>query len=299
MILKTALRQTLGRPSVLMQKYSPELLLIGGTVSIIGGTVAACRATLKLEEVVQRYKASLSDIKEKTSAADNGGEYSEKRRKKDISKVYLKLVGELVELYGPSVLFVGGGIGMFWSSHVVISERYAGALAAYKLLDESFKTYRHRVTDMVGPQNEQKLRKKREKTAKDEGPLPFDPDPKNPDEVSTEGPALDLSIYAKRFDSESPQWGRSYLLNEFFLRAQQGYANDLLNVRGHVFLNEIYDALGLPRTKEGALVGWVKDRGDNYVSFGLESPNNDKNPRDENQAWVLDFNVSGVIYDLI
>jgi hypothetical protein len=76
----------------------------------------------------------------------------------------------------------------------------------------------------------------------------------------------------------------------------------MLRVRGHVFLNEVYDALGIERTKAGSVVGWVMGEGRaNSIDFGLYDG------RERARAFVngyertiiLDFNVDGVIYDLI
>lgn len=45
-----------------------------------------------------------------------------------------------------------------------------------------------------------------------------------------------------------------------FLRRQQDYANEMLKARGHLFLNEVYDLLDIPRSKAGQVVGWVYDK---------------------------------------
>lgn len=91
-----------------------------------------------------------------------------------------------------------------------------------------------------------------------------------------------------------------------FLRRQQDYANEMLKARGHLFLNEVYDLLDIPRSKAGQVVGWVYDKngntkGDNYVDFGLYR--NDLGTRRFVNGLeyniLLDFNVDGVIYDLI
>jgi hypothetical protein len=100
-----------------------------------------------------------------------------------------------------------------------------------------------------------------------------------------------LSQYEKVYDEKSPNWNHEELYNLMFLKATSSHVNDILTVRGHVFLNEVYDALGFPRTPEGQLVGWIKDGdGDGVIDFGIQD---DKTP------YQLDFNVDGVIYDKI
>jgi hypothetical protein len=85
-----------------------------------------------------------------------------------------------------------------------------------------------------------------------------------------------------------------------FLRANQQYFNNLLIVRGHVFLNEVYDQLGLPHTTAGQIVGWrytPDNEGDNYNDFGILR--DDETVRDfingRNGSILLDFNVDGPI----
>lgn len=95
------------------------------------------------------------------------------------------------------------------------------------------------------------------------------------------------SAIKANFDSSCSSWSPELRYNEFFLRAQQQYANDLLRVRGHMFLNEIYDSVGLPRTRLGALVGWTHP---STIDFGVIQ---------QDDAFSLTFNIDGVIWNLI
>lgn len=105
---------------------------------------------------------------------------------------------------------------------------------------------------------------------------------------------MTTSIYAQRFDQHNKHWGNQPLHNKMFLQAQQNYLNDVLNARGHVFLNDVHDALGIPRTPQGQVVGWLKDgEGDNYIDFAITED------KDEPGVFDLDFNVDGVIYEKI
>ena len=96
------------------------------------------------------------------------------------------------------------------------------------------------------------------------------------------------------FDEKSPNFCKNHPeYNQMFLKAQQNYFNDLLRVRGHVFLNEVYDGLGLPRTSRGAICGWILDA-ENKGSFIDFKP-----VEDENGAIMLPIAVDGVIFDKI
>ena len=93
-----------------------------------------------------------------------------------------------------------------------------------------------------------------------------------------------------------------------FLKSEQNYANDRLKARGYLFLNEVYERLGIPPTKAGQIVGWVYDpnnpnhNGDNYVDFGLYNIHKEKTRDFVNgyeEVILLDFNVDGPILDRI
>ena len=88
-----------------------------------------------------------------------------------------------------------------------------------------------------------------------------------------------------------------------FLRTQQNYANDLLKARGHLFLNEVYSMLGIPHTSAGAIVWWtIGAGGDNYVDFGIFTRDSQVVREFVNgyeRSILLDFNVDGVIWDMI
>ena len=121
---------------------------------------------------------------------------------------------------------------------------------------------------------------------------------KKEDEVKRE-----YSKYARFFDETCAGWTRDSEMNLMFLKQQENYLNEKLRFRGYLFLNEVYDALGIARTKEGQSVGWIFDEdnpyGDNYVSFGIYSEGNEGFVNGYEKSILLDFNVDGNILDYI
>lgn len=110
--------------------------------------------------------------------------------------------------------------------------------------------------------------------------------------------SVNVSQYARIFDDSCVGWTKDPEYNMHFLKSQQDYCNDKLKAKGHLFLNEVYDILGIPRTKAGAVVGWVYDEknpiGDNFVDFGLFDTNDERNSDFINgykNTAILDFNV--------
>ena len=110
---------------------------------------------------------------------------------------------------------------------------------------------------------------------------------------------LGTSPYGFKFDENSAGWDRSREGNIYFLKLTQDYLNDLLKHRGHLFLNEVYDRLDIPRRAIGQCVGWIYDEnnpnGDKVVDLDIfnERNNNNKN------VFILDPNVDGYILDKI
>lgn len=112
---------------------------------------------------------------------------------------------------------------------------------------------------------------------------------------------VSVSQYARFFDDGSPAWTRDPECNLLFLKMQQDYATNLLRTKGYLFLNDVYDMLGIPRSKAGQIVGWVYDKenpiGDNKVDFGLFDEYNSKFVNGYKNSILLDFNVDGSIID--
>ncbi len=113
----------------------------------------------------------------------------------------------------------------------------------------------------------------------------------------------DLSQYAKVFDESCVGWTKCAEYNLAFLRSQMNYCNDLLKAKGHLFLNEVYDILGMPRTEAETVVGWVYDEenpiGDNFIDFAIIDERNSDFINGFKNTAILDFNVDGSILDYI
>jgi hypothetical protein len=285
--------RTIARNTLLIQKSSPGVLFGVGVVGMVGSTVLACRATLKMDEV-------LDDAKEKLDTSRNlqHEDYSEKDRSRDKTLIYFQTGVKVVRIYGPAVVVGAVSIGCLTRSHRILTQRNAALTSAYALLDRGFKEYRARVVEKYGEEQDRNFRYG---TRKVEIVDPKTEKTKKLTRVSLDDP----SIYARFFDASSPSWNKNPEYNLYFLRCQQNWSNDLLKSRGHVFLNEVYDMLGLERTQAGAVVGWILSQNgetDNFVNFGVFNGKTEAARDFVNGfegAILLDFNVDGVIYDKI
>ena len=128
------------------------------------------------------------------------------------------------------------------------------------------------------------------------------------DEVKTKGNVepvdrdlYSVSPYARWFNEKCLAWTKNPEQNLYYLHHQQVYANEMLRARGYLFLNEVYDMLGIPKTKAGQVVGWIYDEnnpiGDNCVDFGLLNTRNENFVNGYEKSVLLDFNVDGMILD--
>lgn len=289
--LTSMITSTAGRQILVLQKNSPKLLMATGVAGFVGTIVLATRATMKLEDVLEEGQKDLIDVKYEEGAID-----SEEETKKKTLLVRLDIAVKVAKLYLPAAGLGLVTLGAFTGSHVILNRRYIGTTAALAATDRAYKEYRQRIAEEFGSDKEREIHldlvDKEIAVETDEGPVVKTVKARN---------GKGLSMYAKCFDEQSSNWSPERSYNQMFLRSQQNYANDLLRSRHHVFLNEVYDMLGLERTDFGQVVGWVYGNGDSYIDFGVfdrEWEGQQFVNGDEKSVW-LDFNVDGVVYDLI
>lgn len=291
-----AVGRHVARSALLAQKNSPGLLFGVGVVGMVGSTVLACRATLKMDSVLEDAKFTMNKAVVLAEDADRP-EYTESDRRRDTSIIQVQTGVKIVRLYAPAIIVGGVSIALLVRSHNILNRRNIALTAAYGALEKGFSQYRSRVVEKYGEEEDRNFRYgTREVVVRDEVTG-------EEETVIRAGDEAGNSIYARFFDDGSPSWNPYPEYNLIFLQAQQNYANDMLRARGHLFLNEVYERLGIPHSKAGAVVGWVmsKDNNrDNYIDFGVFEGRTLMS-RDfvngHEGAILLDFNVDGVIYD--
>ena len=294
----------LNKAGFVVKKHSPEICMVLGVGGMITAAVMACKATTKLNDVLEDNEDTINTIKKQAEKKSEA--YTEKDAKKDLTKAYLKTGLDLAKLYGPSVIVGTLSVTSIVASNVILKKRNIALAAAYTAVDKGFKEYRGRVVERFGTELDKELRynikaKEFEEPVVDEKGK----EKIKKETVSVADPNL-YSDYARFFDDGCLGWSKDAEYNLTFLKQQQNYANDLLKKKGHLFLNEVYDMLGIPRTRAGQVVGWIYDEkhpiGDNFVDFGIYDMNREK-VRDFVNGYerviLLDFNVDGNILDLI
>lgn len=300
----------IGRGGLVLKKYSPEILTAAGVIGTVGSTVLACKATLKVEDILDEAKKKSNLI----NAVHDGeievdAEYTDKDYSKDLIVNRTQTAVKLIKLYGPAISLGILSITAILGGQHILRKRNVAVMAAYKLCEESFNNYRSRVKDELGEEKDRQFYYGiTEETVKDKVKTK-DGKTKTVTKKVEKAPDHLYSQYARFFDEVNMNWDKSPEQNMYFLKMVQNQMNDKLKARGHVFLNEVYDALGFDRSEAGQLVGWVWDKdntameaGDGYIDFGIFD-GNDYAKRafvnGDERSILLDFNIDGMIYDLI
>ena len=276
-----------GRAGLVLSKHAPTILTAAGTAGFIGTTILASKATLKVEETIAEEAALLVKVHE----VHDAGKLEDKDALRDKVILYTRMTTKLAKLYAPALILGAASIVSLATGHGIMLKRNASLAAAYAAVDQAFKTYKKKVESKFGKEAvlDALVSTPQEDLTKDEMTL----------EAVT---AVDgVSPYGVIFDEDNVNWSADEDLAKLHLDCQQQYANDILQTRGHIFLNEVYKMLGFPHTPAGAVTGWIKGQGDDFVDFNIFDgmfEGEDKNGRTVTK-WALDFNVDGVMYDKI
>lgn len=288
-----------------ISKKSPELLLVTGVVGVVASAVFACRATTKVNGILDEAKQMIDNIH--TIAEDTEKGYTEEEKNKALTITYAKTGLELVKVYAPSVLLSAASITCILASHNIISKRNVALAAAYASVDNSFKEYRNRVVERFGKELDKEL-KYNVKTVEVEETVANEDGTETTMTKAVEVAEInEYSDYARFFDETCKYWDRDAEYNLVFLKQAEAACNRELKRRGRLFLNDVYKMLGMQETRAGQIVGWVYDEspnhiGDNKVDFGIYDVHNAQKRLFVNgyeKSILLDFNVDGNIWDLL
>ena len=293
-----------------LKKHSPEILVVAGVIGTVTSAIMACKATLKVNDVIDETKETIETIHDcigKGLKTADGEEYTQEVANKDLTIVYIQTGWKFAKLYGPAVLLGVASIGCMVGSNQILRKRNIALGAAFTAIDKSFKEYRGRVIEKFGKDLDRELRfntkaKQIEETVVDENGK----ESTVTKTVEIVDPNVAHSIYSVVFCEGNTGWTKNAELNKVFLLQQQNYANDKLRLNGVLTLNEVYDMIGAPRTAYGQLAGWVYTEdssvGDNFVDFGIFDINSEKKCDFINgieRSIILDFNCIGNILDYI
>ena len=295
---------SINKAGIKLKKHSPEILIVAGVVGTVVSAVLACKATTKVSDILDSAKSDIDSIHSCAEDETKANEYSEDDMKKDLAIVYAQTGVKIAKLYAPAIVLGTLSLSGIITSHQILRKRNVALAVAYATVDKTFKDYRTRVIERFGEEVDNELKynikaKKFEETVKDpetgkEKKVKNTVNIANPTESAC---CMFFDETTSKAYEENPDY------NRMVLRGAQQYANDKLHADGFLFLNDIFDELGMPRTKAGQILGWVDkpdDEGrDGYVDFRVNEVNREISDGGYKKAFLLDFNVDGNILDLI
>jgi hypothetical protein len=273
---------------MIAKRHGPTILTGAGIIGGVVTTVLVARAAVKAQPTVQVTREQTQEIM--TKELDEN--YTKKDRSSELGKVYITATQNMLRIYWPAVTIGVASIACVLTAHGMMRKNYTALAAAYTALDAGFKAYRKRVEDEFGREKEMEIYTGRRTVES------VDEDGK-PCVINEKYDGIFPSVYGRFFDATSPSWEKNAEYNKIFLHAQQMWANDRLRSRGHLFLNEVYEALGLEWSQAGQHVGWKLDGdGDGFVDFGIYEIGDESSRSFVNgvePVIFLDFNVDGPI----
>ena len=308
---KNQLTRAANKFGLRIKKYSPEILVTVGVIGGVTSAVMACKATTKASTIIAEAREQVDTVHECLEISDK---YTEEDSKKDLALIYIQTGVKFAKLYGPSIILGATSITAILAAHNIMRKRNVALMAAYTTIDHSFKEYRGRVVERFGKELDHELRHNIKAKEIEETIVAEDGSETTQKKVVNviDGETFMGSAYSRFFQEGCTGWTKNAELNMMFLRQQQTFANQKLKSKGYLYLNEVYEMLGIPVSKEGHVVGWIYDDtdpdNDSFVDFGIYdvyTPNEKLNEarRDFVNGWerniLLDFNVRGNIYDLL
>lgn len=290
------------------KKHSPEVLMIVGTVSIIAGTVTACKATMKLPEIIDKAGEDIDQIHgglDGTVKLKKGETYTEDEARRDLTITYTQTAVKVVKLYAFPAFLIAGGIACMFGSHHIMVKRNAEAVAAYTAVTQAFAEYKNRVKERFGEDVQNEIEQGIKAVEVDTGEVDENGNPKKETVKVKKDDTNDP--YSILFDESNRQWQPDRDYNRIFVQQVENAANAKLKRKGYLFLNDVIDMLGFERgTPIGQFAGWIYDPTnpdiDSRVDFGMYNPSDPEKVAflegNERNIW-LHFNVDGNILNKI
>ena len=286
-----------------ISKHAPTILSVTASAGVVATGYLAWRAGTDFEWCETR------DWDRRRECQRNADNIPDEDVPKYERKMRILFILDTARTVAPAVIVGAATITMIHFSNSISKKRLAAVGAAYTALQTAFDGYKKTMVDALGKETVEKIvAPKLPNIGKSAEEILSSDNKSDAADVADAVIASmkDLSPYARIISEESSNcWDDSEDYTSENIEAVQLWANRRLERKGHLFLNEVFDQLGLSRTREGAVVGWIKNSevGDGYVSFGdfnasiYRVPSDDWSRVDSN--FILDFNVDGMIWDKI
>lgn len=298
MSIKSTLTRFVSRAGTTLAKNYPTIALTAGVVGFAGTVGLAIHATNNSQYIIGNHKSDLHHTRERFKKQNDP--YTPEQFKKDQIAIWTNTTKELSKKYAPTMALGVMSIAALISGQSVLANRLNTMTIAYEGTRTLLKAYRENVKKEVGEEKEFEIYTA---SAADGRERLIETGVIDPDCAG-----YDFEGTTFWFDSStSPlNYQDSDMMNANFLRDVENAMNRRLQQRGHLFLNDVYEALGMEDTPLGTQIGWINLPGkvESYVDFGFDNKINEtvkgrvKETADKH-AYLLDLNVDGVIWNMI
>ena len=306
MEISNKLTRAFGKTKLKVKKYSPEILVVAGCIGVVGTVVSACKATTKLSAVLDEGKKNIDQCHDYVETHEYSEEYTEQNVKKDLAIMYTQTGLQVAKLYAPAVILGTLSITAILTSNNMLRKRNVALAAAYTAVNTSFKEYRGRVVERFGKELDRELRYNIKAQEIEETVVNEDGTETTVKKTVSVVDPNTIDDSARIWYEGNPGWSKDPEFNLMYLKKQQAYATDKLRAQGYLFMNEVYEMLGYPKTAAGQQIGWIYDEkhpiGDNFVDFGLYNMTNEQTNNFVNgyeRSVLLEFNHDGNILEYI
>ena len=308
-----AVKNVGGNALLVGKKYTPELA-IGAGITLFGVTIwETVQATNKTNDILEEKERKEAICTR--NLEDENADYNMRDYEHDLTVVKKETRWEIAKAW----LLVGttgvAGVLLILYGYKIINGRYVATAAAYKALEAGYDRYRQNVIGEFGEEVDWRMRNslkadeiENARKEREQNTLITQENKNRKLLKKKHSTRYQYEVASAVFDKYSERWREYWTPDQVwdYLKMMENQMNDILNIRKHVFLNEVLDKLGVPRIREGQVLGWIKTRGhDSRISFGLdEMP--EEAVRDflantyNEDIWIrLHFNVDGMILDML
>lgn len=282
------------RSALKVRKNSPTILVVAGVVGFGATVVMAAKASKHADRVMDDHakkRAEIVDVPKSASPA------ARREHQSEVTSLYTQTGLRLFKVYAPTIAVGTISAASVLCGHNILKGRHVATMAAYSGLAEQFGAYRDRVRKTLGDTAEQDIYNGAhgEHVPNNEGGTDLHP---VWDQNGRPDPCRPW------YDETNAYFTKNPVNSKMWLSGVQTHMNNLLQLRGHLFLNDVLDALHMPRCAEGQQLGWLWDAGtgDDYVDFGFLTDNDPHTVAFRNgveNTVRLNFNVDGIIWDRI
>lgn len=283
-----------------LKKAAPDIMFFAGIALNAAAIVMFCKKSHETEPIVSKYVYDIEKAKE-----DHEDGITNDKQYRDL--VIRKTVGTAkvaAKTYWLPALMWGTSVGLVTGSHYILKDRNAALAAIATGLGTELKTLHQRIIDKFGEEVDDELKFGTER--KDIVTKSVDEETGEEIVHRSSVPVLDelycASMYARYFDDKCRGFRNNPEYNLAWLIKREHEANDRLQEEGELLLNDVYDMLGMERSRAGGHVGWragwkTGPKGDGYISFGIHKTYNKDFVNLRSPIALLDFNCDGEILE--